>query len=429
MPTFSPQHFALVARKLKLPEDVVDTAVAVARRILSGHQDRAVVFTLAHLAALSGIPYVRLREWVGRRGPHPYREWFLAKQLERRRTAKPVSRRKRRIATPTPGLLCQQRWIVHRILHTAARHEASVAFHRNSDIVEAARLHCGCRWLIKLDVENFFETIYEPKIFRVFEQLGYPRLLAFELTRLCTRVVPPPNARDDNRRKTVRHAGRGPNAYARVPSPEIGQNEPDPDLLDLTSLDTPVEPMPLTRNALHAPLPLGSLPQGAPTSPLLANLAVRPLDDAILSVAAEHRLIYTRYADDIALSTDRRDFNRDEASIVIGKVLRAMEVEGLRPHRAKTRVVPPGARKIVLGLMVDGTKPRLTREYRNKLRLHAHVLGTLGIPPSEHARSLRFRSVLSMRRHIEGRIAHARRVEPDFAERIATAIESVNWTL
>lgn len=393
MPAFSPQHFASVGRRLQVRQEVVDAALRVAARILAGHKDRAVVFTLAHLAALTGVPYLRLRGWVSRRASPPYREWFLAKGVDRRRTTRSPRRRMRRIATPSPNLMAQQRWILHRILHTATRHQASVAFHRNTDVVEAAWTHCGCRWLIKLDVENFFESIYEPKIFRVFADLGYPRLLAFELTRLCTRIVPTSNERREG----------GPI----VPRRRSSEAEAYPFRF----------------------LPLGSLPQGAPTSPLLANLAVRALDEEIQAIAREHGLVYTRYADDIALSTVRPDFEREEASAVIGKVLRALEREDLRPHRAKTRVIPPGARKIVLGLMVDGTRPRLTREYRNKLRLHAHMLGTLGIPPSEHARRLGFRSVLSMRRHIEGQIAHAKRVEEVFAADVTAKLSGVNWTL
>src|SRR5690606_10313195 len=59
------------------------------------------------------------------------------------------------------------------------------------------------------------------------------------------------------------------------------------------------------------------LPQGAPTSPLLANLAVFGMDREIMEIATEHDLVYTRYADDIALSTKRDDFTRDEASKII----------------------------------------------------------------------------------------------------------------
>ncbi|QPL38382.1 RNA-directed DNA polymerase [Erythrobacter sp. A30-3] len=425
MSSFSPQHYKQIGRRLGVDPAVLETAAKIGTRITASAPDRAVVFSLRHLSALSGVPYQFLRDWVGRWGPDPYREFFLAKKPDGRTANKPSRRPKRRIAAPTPILMRQQRWLVERVLHHAPRHPSSMAFHRKADIVETARLHCQCNWLIKMDIRNFFESIYEPSVFNVFVELGYPRLLAFELTRLCTRIVP------ENRLKWasgLKHglfdARRGPKFYSRVrKQPDAkGQHA-------IGKRDRFHEWVTGAIGSDRLPLPLGSLPQGAPTSPLLANLAVRGLDERINIIAAEHDMTYTRYADDVALSTERKDFSRKEAGQVIGKIKREFEREGLLPHHSKTRLVSPGARKIVLGLVVDGKAPRLTREYRNKLRLHAHMLGTRGISPSAHASALRFRSVISMRRHIEGKIAHARRVEEPFADKIAAQLAKVDWTL
>jgi len=292
------------------------------------------------------------------------------------------------------------------------------------DLVEVARLHCRCRWLIKLDVQNFFESIYEPAVYRVFRDLGYPRLLAFELTRLCTRVRPD-QADDGGPGMTSNLVGRGPAFYERLKD----NPEPDPYFRNrgFRARDRSVE---VRQWGVRRPaLPMGSLPQGSPTSPILANLAVRGLDEQITAIAEAYGLTYTRYADDIALSTASKTFDRDQATEVIGKVMHELDRRGLKPHATKTRIIPPGARKIVLGLMVDGVQPRLTREYRNKLRLHAYMLGDKSVAPSQHAASLKFRSVLSLRRHIEGKIAHARRVEPAWAEAIALQLKTVDWTL
>lgn len=228
----------------------------------------------------------------------------------------------------------------------------------------------------------------------------------------------------EERRFGVFDAMRGPAFYSRIAA------RPDATgARALSAADRRVEIRSGAFGSPRMPLPLGSLPQGAPTSPLLANLAVRGLDERLAAFAATRDLVYTRYADDLAISTADDAFTRADAERVVGAVLRELERSGLRPHHAKTRIVTPGARKIVLGLAVDGSQPRLTREYRNKLRLHAHMLGRRGIAPSEHAAALRFRSVLAMRRHIEGKIAHARRVEPAFADGIAAGLAAVDWTL
>jgi RNA-directed DNA polymerase len=104
---------------------------------------------------------------------------------------------------------------------------------------------------------------------------------------------------------------------------------------------------------------MGHLPQGAPTSPRIANLVARELDAALMVVAESHGLTYTRYADDLTFSTHQHNLNRSAVRDVIGKVCSAIAANGFTPNTAKTTVSPPGTRKIVLGLLVDRDKPRL----------------------------------------------------------------------
>src|ERR1019366_2128249 len=112
---------------------------------------------------------------------------------------------------------------------------------------------------------------------------------------------------------------------------------------------------------------IGHLPQGAPTSPMLANLAVASFDKEVAAIAADASLVYTRYADDLFLST-RGDFSRDRAAGVIGKVFESMGRIGLSPNVAKTRVSPPGTRKIVLGLGVESGRLTLPSAFWDRLR-------------------------------------------------------------
>lgn len=55
-------------------------------------------------------------------------------------------------------------------------------------VLETAKLRCGATSLIKLDLTNFFESILEPQVYELFRSFGYQPLVAFELSRLCTRV-------------------------------------------------------------------------------------------------------------------------------------------------------------------------------------------------------------------------------------------------
>ena len=52
----------------------------------------------------------------------------------------------------------------------------------------------------------------------------------------------------------------------------------------------------------------GSLPQGAPTSPIISNMICSQMDSQLQRLAKTNRSTYTRYADDITFSTTMRAF-------------------------------------------------------------------------------------------------------------------------
>lgn len=58
----------------------------------------------------------------------------------------------------------------------------------------------------------------------------------------------------------------------------------------------------------------GSLPQGSPSSPIISNLIMLSLDKEINILAKQHGLTYSRYADDITLSTNKKNFPNEIAS-------------------------------------------------------------------------------------------------------------------
>jgi hypothetical protein len=292
---------------------------------------------------------------------------------------------------PAPELLRVQKWIVRNILCHIEPHEASVAYSRGSRITEAADNHCGCRWLIKLDVKNFFESINEVAVYRVFRGVGYQPLVSFELARICSRVP------------------------ARWPGPS-----PRWEML----------PREAARIRAYVSRKMGNLPQGAPTSPMLANLACRNLDVALQEIAAKYDLTYTRYADDIAFSTDRKDFSRSEATQVIGTVRAALGKVGLSPNNTKTIVAPPGARKIFLGLLVDSDTPRLTKSFKARIRQHLYYLTKKeGVSPAAHAKRRGFASVGGFRNHLMGLLAYASQVEPEYAAECQAKLSTVMWPL
>ena len=300
MSRWRPQLFAKQARDDSVPENIVANALAVAQITTSINANLPPVFTLRHLAHLVGVEYGVLRAVVARNNHNPYRLFRI-----RKRPAQSGEKRFRVIAVPEPSLLKTQRWITQKILKEVIPHSASVAFSRDNTLLAAAAPHCDSRWLIKLDVLNFFESISEIAVYRVFHSLGYQPLVAFELARLCTRL-------------------RG------------AQSFPQPRWWVRWAQWTKILAYQVYRHDHGSRM--GHLPQGAPTSPMLANLAVREFDQAVTDIAGRHGLIYTRYADDLALSTRAENFSRARCQEVIGEVYAAMGQFGLSPNATKTRI-------------------------------------------------------------------------------------------
>lgn len=114
------------------------------------------------------------------------------------------------------------------------------------------------------------------------------------------------------------------------------------------------------------------LPQGASTSPIVANIIASMLDNKILRLAQKHRLIYSRYADDITLSSPRR-FPGEIATAVEGRTVLGEELKTIfekarfviNPN--KTRLQATSSRQEVTGLIVN-KKLNVPKEYKHKLR-------------------------------------------------------------
>ncbi|MCX4845969.1 reverse transcriptase domain-containing protein [Streptomyces sp. NBC_00893] len=68
----------------------------------------------------------------------------------------------------------------------------------------------------------------------------------------------------------------------------------------------------------------GSLPQGAPTSGVLANLVVRAMDERLSGIAARHGLVCTRYSDDMVFSAGT-PFSRPSAVSALRELSHAVQ--------------------------------------------------------------------------------------------------------
>lgn len=116
-----------------------------------------------------------------------------------------------------------------------------------------------------------------------------------------------------------------------------------------------------------------SLPQGAPTSPMLSNIIFKRLDDSIFRYCNTRGIMYTRYADDMVFSSN--DMN---VSQLISYVTMRVENFRMRINEDKTKVIGRGSRQSVTGVIVND-KLQVPRNYRMKIRQEIFYLQKYGI--------------------------------------------------
>jgi RNA-directed DNA polymerase len=135
-----------------------------------------------------------------------------------------------------------------------------------------------------------------------------------------------------------------------------------------------------------------ALPQGAPTSPIISNYICRGMDRQLAKLAKDNVCYYSRYADDLTFSTDRRNFPTALAEFDGDKATPSPTLHGLidnagfRIAERKTRLQVTFGRQRVTGLIVN-EKVNVPRSYLRGLRAVLHIWRRYG--PEAAAKSLR----------------------------------------
>lgn len=126
------------------------------------------------------------------------------------------------------------------------------------------------------------------------------------------------------------------------------------------------------------------LPQGAPTSPAVSNLVMRPFDEYMGAWCAKRQIRYTRYCDDLTFSGSL------EPKEVIRKVRGFLQVYGFELNQKKTRVLGRGSSQSVTGIVVN-EKAQVSRAYRRKLRQEVYLFDRYGAKTAEDQEKERIR--------------------------------------
>ena len=286
------------------------------------------------------------------------------------------------LEAPKPRLKALQRTLLARVLHAVPPHDAAHGFRPGRSVATYAAPHAGRAVVIRMDLEGFFASVSAGRVYGILRTAGYPEPVAHCLAGLATTVLP--------RR-----------LWESVPRPV------DPALLD-------------AHWRLGRRLAAPHLPQGAPTSPVLANLAAFRLDVRLAAVADSWGGRYTRYADDLALSGGR-SWGRG-TSRLLDLVAEVVHEEGFRVNERKTAVLPRAGRQVLGGLVVN-ERPHVSRAEVDRLRAVLHNCVRDG--PSTQDRDGRGDL---LRAHLTGRVAWVAQHDPARGARLRAQLDAVDWT-
>ena len=287
----------------------------------------------------------------------------------------------RLLEVPKSRLKQLQQRLLHELLEYVPPHECAHGFRPRHSCVTNAVPHVGQSVVVKFDLEDFFLSVGGGRVVALFRTLGYPERAAQMLAGLCTNRVPA-------RVLTVRDPARYDWEL-----PQVGWRE---------------------AKRFQSP----HLPQGAPTSPALANLCAFRFDLRLQALAESFGGRYTRYADDLTISGGRRlarTAERLEAQV--GAI--AFE-EGFRINHRKTRIMRSSTRQMVTGVVVN-EKPNLKRSEFDRLKATLHNCATRG--PERQNRV----GATSLRAHLAGRIAQFAAIHPARGQRLKAVFDHIAW--
>src|SRR3954447_3727267 len=286
----------------------------------------------------------------------------------------------RLLEQPKARLKAIQRGLLHEVLDAIPAHDAAHGFVAGRSVRSHTAAHIGAPVVLRFDVEDFFASLAAGRVYGVLRTAGYSEAVAHALTGLATNAM-------------------SAHAWAQIPPPREG-----------------------AAAAAHARLgrrlAAPHLPQGAPTSPMLANLCAFTLDRRMAGLARALEATYTRYADDLVLSGGRGlgraapQLARTVAEIAAG--------EGLRLNARKTTVMPRGGRQRVAGVVVN-VRPNVAREDYDRLKAILHNAARHG-PASQNREG-----VQDFRAHLLGRIAWVASLHPERGARLRERFDAIAW--
>ena len=258
----------------------------------------------------------------------------------------------RQVAQPAREVKAIQQWVIREIGPKLPLHKAATAYTLGASILKNAEAHVSSRYMLKLDFASFFPSIRSDDVL-------------LHLERHCSEYL------DSSAQKLVSHLC----CWAPKRQPPL------------------------------------RLCIGAPSSPLFSNSIMFEFDSLVSEIAEHDGVVYTRYADDITLSSkDRGKVDRYEQ--LIAKILGELRYPVLTLNSSKTVRASRKGKRVVTGLVITPTgRVSIGRERKRIIRAMYHRSLKQGLEEGEA-------------QILVGLLAFADSIEPGFSQRLKESVRT-----
>lgn len=258
--------------------------------------------------------------------------------------------KKRLIAAPSKKLKSIQKWILKNILEKLDVSENAYGFRKGRSILHNALYHLGNPNVLCMDIEDFFGSVTEDTVFKLFREIGYTTEASKALKELC--------------------------CYQ------------------------------------------GALPQGAPTSPCIANIICIEMDKELSCLAKKNNAVYTRYADDMTFSSidDISSLHYEVESIIRKYHFRL---------NGKTKYYSGDHPKFITGLVVHKDKIRVPKKIKRELSKEIHYCRKFGV--DIHLNNCGAEKRVNYREYLYGKAYYIKMVEHETGEKFLDLLNMIDW--
>ena len=284
----------------------------------------------------------------------------------------------RLIESPKQRVKEIQQTLLRDVFEQIPLHDAAHGFRKGRSVTTHASPHVGKAVVLRMDLLDFFPSIAPARLSRMLMLTGYAEEVANVIAALCSNTTPAfvwksfPHPEDRQQRRSTEQLFRRPH-----------------------------------------------FPQGAPTSPAIANLCAYRLDCRLAGLAKWANAEYTRYADDLVFSGDD-NFRRMISPFRLFVSVIAIE-EGFAVNHRKTSVMTKSNRQLVTGLVLN-EKLNVPRDEFDRLKATLHQC-VLNGPLSQNRESHH-----DFRSHLLGRIHYVGQNSDSRTEKLMRLFNRIVWT-